>query len=319
MCDVEACIRLKLRYAGAVLLLCLSVSAPASAGALQGTVKNGTTGKPAAGNQVLLLSLKNGMRVSGRGTTDASGRFNISVAGTQTDPWLVRVVHHGVPYDKMAPPGVNLGELQVYDVAQQLDGVAAVLGVQRFQTEGETLQVVEQIIVRNDSQPPHTLMTGRPFRMQLSPDAQVESGIVQAAGGQQLTSKPTPGEQKGQYDFAFSPLRPGETRFAVLYRLPYRGEAIIEPNVLYPLTQFAVVLPKSMMFEAKTPGVFQPMPRKTGTNVQLTAAVKPGQPLAFRVSGNGTLAELQGEPQETQGGDGPDPRPASSAPLPAPL
>jgi hypothetical protein len=114
-----------------------------------------------------------------------------------------------------------------------------------------------------------------------------------------LEQKPVPGEQKGQYYF-ISPLRPGDIRVAVVYRLPYSGEAVIEPQLLNPMERFVVMLPKSMKFEPENAGSFQPMPNVSPHNVQATVPVKPGEVVTFRVSGAGMLVELQGS-RERQG------------------
>ncbi|MBI4463518.1 MAG: hypothetical protein HY647_02330 [Acidobacteria bacterium] len=255
---------------------------------LEGTAKNGTTGKPASGDEVTLLSLHGGMTEVGRSKTDANGRFHFTVADMQAT-LLVRVVHQGVAYHQVALPGVNSVEVQIYDVVRELDAVTATRHVQRFQTEADTLEVIEEITMRNASDPPRTLMNERPFEIQLPPEAQVVAGGVQFSGRQPLRSNPTPGDEKGRYYFPF-PLRPGYTRYAVAYWLPYRGEVVIEPKILYPLEQFSVVLPVSMQFEAKSPSMFQSVPGKAGASMQISTAVKPGQRLEFRVSGNGTMA-----------------------------
>lgn len=288
------------RYGLTVLALCLGINAPAAAAAtLKGTARNGTTGKPAAGDAVILMSLAGAATEIGRGKTDTNGRFRFSGADKQA-PHLVRVVHQAVAYQAITPAGVNSVEVEVYDVVRKLDGVTATLDVQRLQTAGDTLQVIEEIALRNASDPPRTLVNDRPFEIQLPPEAQVVSGRVQTSGGQPVMRKPTPGDQNGRYYFPF-PLLPGDSRFSVAYLLPYRGEAAFEPKILYPLENYIVVLPRSMKFEAKKAGMFQPMPGKTGSNVQEMAAVKPGEPLAFRVSGTGTLANLQGGQEQAQG------------------
>ena len=307
------------RIFGFLLATLLAVGTSASAADLTGTVVNGTTHKPAAGDEVVLLTLSNGaVSESARAKTDGAGRFRFTIPDPPA-PRLVRVVHQGIAYERIVQPGANSVAVQVFDVAKKLDGITGTLDVQRFQATGDTLQVIEQIAVRNASNPPRTLMKDRSFEIQLPPEAQVDSAMAQPAGGQPLTTMPTPGEQKGRYYISF-PLRPGYTRFQFVYRLPYRGEAVIEPRILYPLEQFVVALPKSMKFEAKTAGIFQPTPAKTGDNVQMTAAVKPGQPLAFRVSGTGTLAELQGGQQEARGGQtaspGGGPGPPTKSPTP---
>src|SRR4029077_17522829 len=57
----------------AALLLLTSL---ASAQTLTGTVKNSTIGKPAAGDDVILLSLGQGMEEAGRTKSDAKGSFS---------------------------------------------------------------------------------------------------------------------------------------------------------------------------------------------------------------------------------------------------
>jgi hypothetical protein len=74
----------------------------------------------------------------------------------------------------------------------------------------------------------------------------------------------------------------------------------MEPRIRNPLERFVVMLPKSMKFEPKAAGIFQPMPDTTPDNVQGTAPVTSGQTLAFWISGMGTLAELQGRRQEAK-------------------
>ncbi len=269
----------------AAALVSLGVNAVAAAATLNGTIMNGTTGQPAAGDEVVLLSLTGGTTEIGRGQSDSRGRFSFTVAATQS-PGVVRVLHQGVAYHHPAPSGVSSVEVQVYDVSPKPGGLSATLNM-RIQAEGDTLQVIEEIAVQNGSRPPRTLA---PFEIQLPAEADLVAGRVRIGGGQPITGKPAPGERKGQYYFPI-PLPPGAARLAVAYRLPFRGEAVIEPNIQYPLEQFVVVLPKSMRFEVETGGAFRPMRGKSEADVQVvTAAVKPGEPLAFRFYGTGTLA-----------------------------
>lgn len=175
----------------------------------------------------------------------------------------------------------------------QLDGLTATMHVQRFETEGDTLRVVEHIVVRNDTRPERMLTSDRPIEMQLPPEARVESGIVQAAGAQPLPITAVPVDRNGRYQFPLVALPPGETRFAIVYRLPYDGKLEMAPKFLYPVKQFAVVVPESMKFATETVGIFRPMLGKTGATIQVTGEVKPGQPLTFRVSGRGTLTDTR--------------------------
>lgn len=287
------------RIFGLVSATMLIACGAASASNLTGSVTNRTTNKPAAGSEVVLLTLSQiGMKEVARSTTDSAGRFGFTVPEKQADH-LLRVIYRGITYHKMPEPEASSVAIEVYDTAEKLEGLTAVMDVQRFEARGDTLEVKELITMRNASVPPRTLMNGRPFEIQLPPEAQVESGLVQVENGQPLKYKPTPSEQKGRYYFLF-PLRPGNTRFAVVYRLPYRGAAIIEPRILNPQERFVVMLPKSMKFEPGAQGVFQPMPGVTQDNVLGTAPVEPGQTVSFRISGTGTLVELEGRRQEAQ-------------------
>jgi hypothetical protein len=281
------------RIFGFVLATLLVVGASAPAADLAGRVTSGTTRKPAVGDDVLLIPTSGGSgKESVRVKTDGAGRFRLSVADTRGS-YLVRVVHQGVAYDKIAQPNANFVAVQVYDVADKLDGVTAIMDVQRFEATGDRLEVKQLITMRNTSVPPRTLVNDRPFEIRLPPEAQVLSGLVQVGESEPLKSKPVPGEHKDEYYFRF-PLRPGDTRFAIVYRLAYNGKAMVEPRIRNAQERFVVMLPKSMTFEPQARGIFQPMLEVSPDNVQGTGPVTLGQTLAFRISGTGTLTELQG-------------------------
>ncbi len=112
----------------AVLLL----TSLASAQTLTGTVKNSTTNKPAAGDEVVLLKLGQGMEEAGRTKTDAQGHFTFKLDDAQS-PHLVRAIHQDVTYHRMAPPGTTSVELEVYDVGKKIDGIAVVADIMRVQ------------------------------------------------------------------------------------------------------------------------------------------------------------------------------------------
>jgi hypothetical protein len=81
------------------------------------------------------------------------------------------------------------------------------------------------------------------------------------AGGQPVNSAPVPeGENaKNRYAFLF-PLRPGETRFSVVYTVPYTGSVNIDPKSVYPLEHFVAIAPKSIEFSAAAGATFKLRP-----------------------------------------------------------
>src|SRR5579864_5698563 len=92
----------------------------ASAQTLTGTVKNSTAGKPAAGDEVVLLKLGQGMEEVGRTKTDSKGNFTLKLDDSQS-PHLIRAIHQDVTYHRMAPPGTTSVEVEVYDVSKKIE------------------------------------------------------------------------------------------------------------------------------------------------------------------------------------------------------
>lgn len=296
----------KLIVTAILLSSVLVLSAMAVAENLSGTVTNATTGKPAAGDDVVLLTLAQGMQEAGRTKTDAQGKFSFNITDPG-GPHLVRVNHQGVNYFPAGGPirpGATTTEVKVYDSAKKLEGVAENVRVMRLQADQNSLQVIELISVRNESSPPRSLMSDRTYEIMLPEGAQVDEGVAQGPGGMPVNTAPVPDDKvKGKFYFVF-PLRPGETRFQVAYHLPYPGEATLKPKVAGKLEHFAVMLPKSMEFGAKAQGVYSPVKDEDGqSNLQVATQVMPGKDLTFRVSGTGMLADQQPAPGGQQEAD----------------
>jgi hypothetical protein len=284
--------RKSLAISAAILLL----TSLASAQTLTGTVKNATTNKPAAGDDVVLLSLSQGMEESGRTKADAKGNFSFKLDDAQS-PHLVRAIHEGVTYHRMAPPGTTSVELSVYDVAKKIDGITVVADIMRIQAAQGQMEIVREFGVQNASKPPRTQMDERNLEFYIPDGAQIISDSASATteNGNPLKTAPVPEGEKNRYSFIF-PLRPGLTRFEVAYQMPYTGSANLDPKSQYPLEHFVVMMPRAMQFTAAatSPGYkLINYPNEPDAGVQVASNFKPGQNLAFKVSGEGTLAEPQ--------------------------
>jgi hypothetical protein len=292
----------------------LWLSAVAGGQTLTGTLKNGTNGKPAAGDDVVLIKLAQGMEEAARTKADASGRFSFKLP--DSGPHLLRAIHQGVTYHRMAPPGVSSVELVVYDVSKKTDGVSVTADVMRFQAQGNELQGIRLFAINNTSAPPRTQMGDDHFKFFLPEGAQIDQGMAMTAGGQPINSSPVPEKEKNCYGFVF-PLRPGETQFQVVFHLPYSGELSVDPKPLYGAQHFVVMVPKTMQFIAAPGTDFKAMkdPRQSDAVVQVASNTEAGQRLAFKISGTGALGEAgddsQGSPTPSEGGAAarPDARP----------
>jgi len=287
--------------------------ASAAAQTLTGTVTNGTTSKPAVGDEVIIINLANGMDVAGSTKVDSNGKFSFKL--TVPGPHLIRAVHQGVTYHQMAPPGVNTADVQVYDVATKVAALSVTADVIRFQADSSTMQGIRLFVVSNTSSPPKTQMNDHNFEFYLPAGAKIEQLQARAPNGQPISADAVPDpektSEKNRYAIAF-PLRPGETQFQVEFTLPYSGEIKIDPKPLYSAQHLVIVLPKTMQFKAANPSSFQSMqdPTQGDSNVEVAQQTEPGQPLGFTLKGTGVITESPGETasgaaqqQEPQGRD----------------
>ena len=281
-------------------MLALSLAAPAAT--LTGKITNGTTKKPQGGDDVVLLSLTQGMQEAARTKASAGGEFKFDRPG-DGGPHLVRVNHAGVNYFAMVPPGTTSAEVQVFESAAKVEGVAGTVNIMRLQATEGALQVTELYAVRNMSEPPRTQMSDQAFEFYLPEGAQVQGSLAQGPGGQPINSAPVPQKEKNRYAFIF-PLRPGETRFQVSYRLPYYGQATLTPKPLLSFEHLVVMLPSSMKFQPASGAKFQPMPSENGAEVRVSSSIKPGDTLAFTVSGTGQIQETEEASAGGAGGGG---------------
>ncbi len=284
----------------ALLAALLSLTlASSSAQTLSGTVTNGTTGKPGAGDEVILINLTTSMEIAANTKADSNGNFTFNITGGVA-PHLIRIVHQGVTYHQMAPPGVSSVDVKVYDAATKVSGVSVTADVIRFQAGSGTLQGVRLFAVNNTSSPPVTQMNDHNFEFFLPAGAKIEEVQARAPHGQPIKAEAVPQAEKNRYAIAF-PLRPGETQFQLEFTLPYSGEIKIDPKPLYPAEHFVVVLPKTMEFKAADPPSFEAIhdPSQGDSTVEVAKATKPGQALAFTLRGEGTITE---SPAETASG-----------------
>jgi len=289
------------------VLAILLLASFAAAQTLTGTVKNATTGKPAAGDEIILLKLGQGIEEAGRTKAGAKGQFSFKLDDAQS-PHLVRAIHQDVTYHRMAPPGTTSVELDVYDVGKKIDGISVVADIMRCQVEQGQLEVMRAFAVQNKSNPPRTQMNERNLEFFVPEGAKVIDGSAMTAGGQPITSSPVPEGEKNRYAFIF-PLRPGITQFQVAYQLPYSGSANLDPKSVYPLEHFVAIVPKTMQLAAAAPAAgFKPMddPNQPDSIVQVASNTKLGENLAFKVSGEGVLESRQeGDGSQGQSAQGP--------------
>lgn len=298
-----------------VVLVMLLLTSLAAAQTFSGKVKNSTTGKPSVGDEVIMFTLGQGMEETGRTKTDAAGQFSFKLDDPNS-PHLVRAIHQGVTYHRVALPGTTSAAIEVCDVAKTVESIHVVADIMRIQMAQGHIVVTRDFGVRNASNPPRTQMNDRNLEFYVPDRAHLIDDSATATGenGNPLKSAPVPEREKNRYAFTF-PLRPGFTHFEVVYQLPYNGNANLDPKSIYPLQSFVVILPKAVQFHpASASATFKLMnyPNQPDASVRMAANTRGGQNLAFSISGEGTLQT--GQQSRAQRSDASERTSAASAP-----
>jgi hypothetical protein len=285
-----------------VAALLISTTA-ASAATLTGAVTNGTTNKPSAGDEVILIKLAAGMEEAGHTKTDAQGKFTFTFDDANT-PHLIRAIHQGATYHQTAPPGTNSVSVQVYDVSRKVEGVKAIADLMYLQSSKGQLGITRIFAVDNTSNPPRTQMNDTNFEFYAPENAEIDEAQAQTAGGQPVRISPRPQTEKGRYAFAF-PLRPGKTEFQVTYHLPYGGKATIDPRIIYPLQHFVAMMPRTIAFTPAQSGVYEDKqpPDLPDAIAEVASNPQPGQTLGFEISGEGMLQDQSQNASNQSGGE----------------
>ncbi|MGZ7107246.1 MAG: hypothetical protein ACXVKC_17550 [Candidatus Angelobacter sp.] len=287
----------------------LLASVGAFAAQITGTVANATTNKPSSGDEVVLLSLANGMDEVAKTTTDSQGRYTLNIPDDGAQH-LVRVARQSVHYFKSAPPGTTTADITVYDAATQLEGLVTDARVFHLQASGGSMDVHDLYILNNQSQPPRTKIGNQTFAVTLPDGAEMGEASLTGPSGMPLTVAAVPSGAKNRYAYDF-PIRPGQTRFEVTYKLPYSGSHEFSFKPETQLSELGVLLPKSMKFNGVSGGFAQDVD-EAGLAVYFAKNVPANQEVKFSVSGEGLI------PNEPPGGSPSQPTGESSgAPIPS--
>jgi hypothetical protein len=238
-----------------LLLFCCSCALSAcAADSINGTVRNRTIDKTAAGDEVILLRLQNGMEEESRTRTDAQGAFSLRLSAPDASH-IVRVLHEGVNYDQPVS-GTGSVEISVYNAVPRIVNLQAGLGIAQVESDGQVLKVTEMYSISNDSVPPVTQSGPRNFEISIAPKATLDSLFVKKGGGIWVNLAPVPLKgQVGRYAVDF-PIRPGDTLFKFVYHLAYTSPTRLKIKPPYPVRNFAVMHPPSISFKSSSAQAF---------------------------------------------------------------
>jgi hypothetical protein len=213
---------------------------------VHGTVKNGTTGKPAADVEVILIQLQGGMQPVLNSKTDAQGQFTFDFPAIGTQPMLVRAVYRGINFHQPLPPGQNELQVEVFDPSRDPKTISVDSHFVIFQPNGSTLVVGEEYSIKNASHPAQAYF--RPdgnFDFALPAGATLKQIAAQGPSGMPVVQAPID-RGKDRYSIAYA-FRPGDNGVRFSYELPYAGNsASVKLPTVYPAARLVVVAAPSV-------------------------------------------------------------------------
>lgn len=254
----------------------------ALAGTVTGKVTNGTTNKPVAGAQVILLQLQGGMEGVGSTKTDANGNFSLDNSLIGTAPMLLRVPYKGVLYHQPVPPGTNTANVEVYDATTALKGIVVATRAIVLQPKDTNLLVGEEYTIENQTQPPvaYYLKSGT-FRFLLPQGAQMNQVTASGPSGMPVVQGTI--DQGNNAEAVDWPFRPGENEIRLSYQLSYpSNQATVHTSSPYAAQKIILVAPPGLQV---TGAGFSPAGTEQGYALYAHDAVAANVPIEFSVSG----------------------------------
>lgn len=257
-------------------------------GAVEGVVVNKSTGKPQPGVAVTMTTMgAEGMKPAGSAVSGPDGKFKIDAPAAQMH--LLQAQYQGVTYSVQAPAGAGAAQLTV-EVFDAKPAVAAMDYEQHMillETDGQQLVVNETIIVNNDSQ--NTWYDSKAGTVRFTAPAALKGGEDLKARVLAPNSVPVERQPKSAGKGLWTmdvPVKPGQTRFDISYRLPATAPVTYEGKILHEPGPVRLVVPAGITVKGDGLNVL-------GTEPQTKAQVFGVKEASFRVTleGTGSLRE----------------------------
>jgi hypothetical protein len=284
------------------------------AGTLTGTIHNGTSGKPAAGVDVVLIQLQGGMQPVASTKSDAQGRFQFDRPDIGAAPMLLRAVYRGVNYHEPVPPGKNTADIQVFEPTDKPGTYTVTNHAVIIQPNGAELLVGEEFTIENKSQPPVAYYRADgSFNFSIPDGAQFNQAAAWGSTGMPVVQG-TMDKGKNQMAIAF-PFRPGESGVRLSYKLPYPGNRLTLRNVLpYTTGRFIVAAPPSVQISGDG---LAAAGQDQGFSVYVRESIAANSPVNIAVSGTAPMPAANPGNGVSAGGQASAPPPGDAGQTPS--
>jgi hypothetical protein len=270
------------RWAGGIIAAFFAMATAAMAGTVTGTVRNGTTNKPAANVEMILIQLQGGMQPVANTRTDAQGHYQFDNPVLGTAPMLLRAVYKGVFYHEPVVPGKTTVDVEVFEPTQQQDAVAVAVHAIILQPDGADLDVGEEYSIQNKTQPPLAYYRADgDFLFSLPAGAQMNQVSAVSASGMPVIQS-TIDKGNSQQAIAY-PFRPGDSGVRMSYKVPYPGSqtklSFVSP---YVADRVGIFVPPGVQVSGDG---LSPAGQEQGFNVYMHQQVAANTPFSISVSG----------------------------------
>src|SRR5580698_7087551 len=216
--------------------------------AVDGTIVNGTTGKPEPDTVVTLIQpTQSGMQTLGTTKSDAQGKFSFN-NNDDSGPRLIQAIFQGVQYNKMVPPGMPSTGVQIPVFASTAKAGTA-KETQHFivlQPGDKEMTVSEGLLYVGDPSVTYYDPVNGSVRFYVPPEVKGPISVtVNPAGGMPIQRPALKTKEPNVYKIDY-PVRPGETRFDLNYTVPTASPMIFTDRLLNADAASNLVVPNGV-------------------------------------------------------------------------
>jgi hypothetical protein len=286
-----------------LFLLALYASAGIANAAIDGTVINGTTGKPQPNATVTLYKVGgNGPESIQSVKSGADGKFVIT-ADAQ-GPRLVQAAFDGAVYNHMLPPGFPASDvkLQVYQSSTNPGAAHVEQHMLLLEPDGKNVNVSESFVFKNDGKVTFNDPDKGTLRFWLpaAGPEKVEVNVL-SPGSVPVRRAPQKTAEANVMKLDF-PVLPGESRVDVSYTMPFTSPGDFDLKTFYKGNSTKLVAPLGVTMKAEGLKNLGQEPRTKATiyGIDGTAAAA----VTIHVEGTGTLSRETADSTDSGGGSG---------------
>lgn len=263
--------------------LCLSAGLFA---AVDGSVKNATSGKPQPNVLIQMVQPgQGGMQTLGTTKSGPDGAFKFE--RDARGPRLLQAIYQGVMYTKMIPPDApsNAVGLTVYDTTNDAGVVKPSQHIFIVQPTSDGLGVEEIVFLKNDSSKTYNDPKGT-FRFYMPENATGKAtvSLTSPDGMVPVQRQPEKTSQPNVYSVSYA-LKPGETRVAISYAVQAGAERAFKGRLLQAGEGNRLVLPLGITAEGDNIKLLGQDPQNKANIYNITA-----QEFAVVLKGDTTAA-----------------------------